>query len=157
MSPGESVSEDQLNKGRNQSMDKHWLKLAAACVVATPLMFLNGMASSQTVGNESVAKMPPNPAPSISPKADIIPGIRLSNNDGRILGVVHHVIRHGNEDFALVSVGEGTSKSGNALVAVPVDGMRTDGQEIKYDISWARYSELPGYNGSAPTWMVEKN
>jgi len=138
-------------------MDKRWLKLAFTCAVATPLMFLNGIAVGQTVGNELVAKMPPDPAPSISPKADIIPGIRLSNNDGRILGVVQRVVRHENKDFALVTVGEGTNKSGNALVAVPVNGMRTDGQEIKYDISWARYSALPGYGGKAPTWMTEKN
>jgi hypothetical protein len=135
-------------------MDKRWQKLALACALATPLMFLNGIAVSQTVGNELVAKMPPDPAPSLSPKAEIIPGIRLSNNDGRILGVVERVVRHGNEDFALVTVGEGTDKLGNALVAVPVNGMRTDGQEIKYNVSWSRYSGLPGYSGQAPTWMT---
>jgi hypothetical protein len=138
-------------------MDKRWLKLAVTCVVATPLMFLNGIAVGQTVGNELVAKMPPNPAPSIFPKADTIPGIRLSNNDGTTLGVVQRVVRFGDEDFALVSVGEGANKSGNALVAVPVNGMRIDGQEITYDISWSRYSALPGYDGNAPTWMMEKN
>ena len=54
--------------------DKNWLKLAITCVVATPLMFLNGIAVSQTVENQLVAKMPPDPALSLFPKADIIPG-----------------------------------------------------------------------------------
>lgn len=137
-------------------MIKSLAKVALAGAVAIPLSLTSGVVVGQTVDSQSVGKMPPDPLPRIHPRSKIIPGVRLSNNDQQILGVVQRVVKHGDEEFALVTVGEFTKKVPGSVIAVPVKAMWIDGQHIKYDIAWDRYRALPSYDGKKPKWVDEK-
>ena len=138
-------------------MRNTWSRIAFASLLALPLVFASWVATGQTAGSETVRGTMAKQSAGMSPDAGKLAGLRVSNNDQKILGVVNRVVKHGDQDYALVTVGEFTKKEPGSLIAIPVAGMWVDGQQVKYDIAWDRYKELPAYDGKTPTWMKEKN
>ena len=126
------------------------ITLAGAAAVAA--VHFPNVAIGQTVDSQT-AKAIPEPLAVVRPDPETLPGIRLYGSGNADLGVVQHIVKFGDQTFALVTVGSGATKLSDGVVALPARGIQVDGQKLTYDISWSKYSSLPLYDGAMPTWM----